>query len=225
MDVIHLSSKGRAIFGSRLANLVKQALNWRTLGWGPKCQCSCYCNTMGNMPGQPQQWQIFLNCHPWNEPEVQLLQLYVQPLGTSCIPQEKPTSPVPFSSSLMCLHTQACSIGNEQKESEMYAWSQGHDLIVITETRDSLHDWCGCVLFRKDRSSRWGSGVAFYVTEQLEYIKLCLRGSDEWMESLWVRIKGQTNTGDTIAGVYYRHPQMPVIGRKKLIRPSTDSWK
>lgn len=43
------------------------------------------------------------------------------------------------------------------------------------------------------------------------------------MESLWVRIKGQTNTGDTIAGVYYRHPQMPVIGRKKLIRLSTDS--
>jgi len=102
-------------------------------------------------------------------------------------------------------------MGNMQEELEICVRSQDHDLIVITEMWwDSSQDWNafmdGCVLFRKDRSIRQGGGVALYVTEQLEYIELCLRVDEEQMESLWVRIKGQAHTGDTVVGVYYRPP-------------------
>ena len=42
--------------------------------------------------------------------------------------------------------------------------------------------------------------------EQLECIELHLRENDDQVESLWVRIKGQANMGDTVVGVYYRPP-------------------
>ncbi|RMC19589.1 hypothetical protein DUI87_03148 [Hirundo rustica rustica] len=71
------------------------------------------------------------------------------------------------------------------------------------------HDWNvvmdGYVPFRKDRSVRQGGGVALYVREQLECIKFS-PGADESVESLWVRIKGQADMGDTVVGVYYRPP-------------------
>ena len=61
--------------------------------------------------------------------------------------------------------------------------SQGHDLFAVTETWwDSSHDWNaamgGYTLFRKDRPTWRGDGVALYVREQLECIELCL-GTDE----------------------------------------------
>jgi len=61
-------------------------------------------------------------------------------------------------------------MGNEQEELEICVQSQGYDLIAITETWwDSLHD-CNAVtdgytLFRKDRPTRRGGGVALYVRE------------------------------------------------------------
>ncbi|GAB0187639.1 mitochondrial enolase superfamily member 1 [Grus japonensis] len=99
-------------------------------------------------------------------------------------------------------------MGNKQEELEVCVRSQGHDLIAITETWwDSSHDWNavmdGYVLFRKDRPARQGGGVALYVREQLESIDLCLGVDEEQVESLWVRIKGQANMGDTVVGVYY----------------------
>ncbi|GAB0209615.1 hypothetical protein GRJ2_003427200 [Grus japonensis] len=102
-------------------------------------------------------------------------------------------------------------MGNKQEELEICVRLQGHDLIAITETWwDSLHDWNavmdGYVLFRKDRTARRGGGVALYVREQLECIKLCLSVDEEQVESLWVRMKGQANMGDTVVGVYYRPP-------------------
>ena len=42
--------------------------------------------------------------------------------------------------------------------------------------------------------------------EQLECIELCLAVDEERVESLWIRTKGQTHTGDVIVGVYYRPP-------------------
>jgi len=58
---------------------------------------------------------------------------------------------------------------------------------------DSSHDWNAVMddytLFRKDRPTRRGGGVALYVREQLECIELCLRADEEQVESLWVRIK------------------------------------
>lgn len=66
-------------------------------------------------------------------------------------------------------------MGNKQEELEISVWSQGHDLIAITETWwDSSHD-CNVVMdayvpFRKDRSVRQGGGVALYVRQQLKCI-------------------------------------------------------
>ncbi|GAB0209126.1 hypothetical protein GRJ2_003378300 [Grus japonensis] len=59
---------------------------------------------------------------------------------------------------------------------------------------------------RKDRPARRGGGVALYVREQLECIELCLGMDEERVESLWVRMKGQANMGDTVVGVCYRPP-------------------
>ena len=42
--------------------------------------------------------------------------------------------------------------------------------------------------------------------EQLECIELCLEMNDERVESLWMRIKGLGNMGDTIVDVYLRLP-------------------
>jgi len=62
------------------------------------------------------------------------------------------------------------------------------------------------VLFRKDWPAKWGGDDAIYVREQLECIELCLEMNDERVESLWMRIKGLGNMGDTIVDVYLRLP-------------------
>lgn len=56
----------------------------------------------------------------------------------------------------------------------------------------------GYMLFRTDSPGRRGGGVALSVRQHLECIELCLRVDDERVESLWVRIKGQTRKGDTL---------------------------
>lgn len=58
----------------------------------------------------------------------------------------------------------------------------------------------GYRLFRKDRLRRRG-GVALHVKEQLECMELCLAMDDEPSESLWVKKKEQTSTGDTVVGL------------------------
>ena len=102
-------------------------------------------------------------------------------------------------------------MGNKQEEIEICVRSQGHNLIATTETWwDSSHDWNavidGYTLFRKDRSTRPGGGVALYVREQLECIELCLGADEKQTEILWVRIKRQPHMGDVIVGVCYRPP-------------------
>ena len=51
-----------------------------------------------------------------------------------------------------------------------------------------------------------GGRFALNVREQVEQIKVHLEMNDEQVQSLWVRIKGQVNMGDTIVGVQYRLP-------------------
>ena len=86
-------------------------------------------------------------------------------------------------------------MGNKQEELEICMWSKGHDLTVIIDTWwGSSCDWNSvmnvCVLFRKDRLVRRGGGVALYAGEQLAcIIELNLRGNDEQVESLWVKIR------------------------------------
>lgn len=72
------------------------------------------------------------------------------------------------------------------------------------------HDWNeameGIVLLGKARTGRQGSGVALYMSEQLESMQVCLVGDKVRVESLQVRIKGQADRGDIVVGVYYRIP-------------------
>jgi len=102
-------------------------------------------------------------------------------------------------------------MGNKQEELEAIVQQDSYDLVAITEMWwDSSHDWNavmdGYRLFRKDRPTRRGGGVALYVREQLECIELCPGADEEQLDSLWVRIKGQPHMGDIIVGVYYRPP-------------------
>lgn len=60
-----------------------------------------------------------------------------------------------------------------------------------------------CWIVELDRP---GEGVAFYVKEQLNCMEFYLQ-SDEPVESLWAKIAGQINTGDTVVGVCYRPPK------------------
>jgi len=111
---------------------------------------------------------------------------------SSCTPPGKTAC---LSSSLKCLYTNACSMGNKQEELEICLWSKGHNLIAVTETWwDSSHDWHavmdGYRLFGKDRPTRRGGGVALYMREQLECIELCLGAEEEHVKSLRIRTKG-----------------------------------
>lgn len=42
------------------------------------------------------------------------------------------------------------------------------------------------------------------MSKQLECIEFCLEGDEEQDESLWIRIKGKANMGDTVVSVHYR---------------------
>lgn len=68
-DGNHLSRRYKQIFGSRLANLVRQALNWRAQKAESKVATFMESHPLVNKLGQLEQWQIFLSCLPRWEPE------------------------------------------------------------------------------------------------------------------------------------------------------------
>ncbi|GAB0209348.1 hypothetical protein GRJ2_003400500 [Grus japonensis] len=47
-------------------------------------------------------------------------------------------------------------------------------------------------------------GHTLYVKEWIDCTELYLKNSDEQVESLWVKIRGQDNKGNLMVGVYYR---------------------
>ena len=103
-------------------------------------------------------------------------------------------------------------MGNKQEELEVCTQLQSYDLIGIMETWwDSSPDWSapveGYMLFRKDRVGRRGGGVELYTKERLECMELYLRTGDKAIESLRVRIRRQTGTGDAVLDVCYRPDQ------------------
>lgn len=51
-----------------------------------------------------------------------------------------------------------------------------------------------------------GGGVALYAKEWLECMELCLGIGEEPPETLWLRTRGQTNTGDIVVNMCYRLP-------------------
>ena len=125
------------------------------------------------------------------------------------IPQTVSGNPTCWGALLKCLYTNALSMGNKHDELEIHMQLQSYDLVGITETWwDGSHDWSVAMkeysLYRKDRKGRQGVGVALYVRKQLECIELSLGMDKEPTESLWVRIKERTGTGDMIMGVCYR---------------------
>jgi len=73
-------------------------------------------------------------------------------------------------------------------------------------------------LLRKDRQGRRGRGLTVYVNDQLECMELRLGLNEEPTESLWVRIKGRSGTGDIIVGVCYRPPDQEDQADKALYR-------
>ena len=96
---------------------------------------------------------------------------------------------------MKCFYTNAHSMRNKMEELQVLAQSRSHDIIGISETwRDESCGWCvaidGYRLFRRDKQGRRGGGVAMYVKQGLDCVELEV--GDGKVESLWVRIKGQT---------------------------------
>lgn len=60
-----LARMGKRIIGSRLASLVRWALNWRTWEAGCKWQRLCHRFRLGSRLQQPLQSQMYLGC-PWS---------------------------------------------------------------------------------------------------------------------------------------------------------------
>lgn len=78
-------------------------------------------------------------------------------------------------------------------ELEVLAQSHSYDIIGISETWwDESCGLCftidGYRLFRRDRQSKQGGGMAMYVKQGLDCVELQV--GDGKVESLWVRIKG-----------------------------------
>ena len=51
-----------------------------------------------------------------------------------------------------------------------------------------------------------GRGIVLHVKEWIDCTELSLKNSNEQVESLWIKIRGQANKGDIMVGVYYRPP-------------------
>lgn len=63
-------------------------------------------------------------------------------------------------------------------------------------------------LLRRDRQGRRGRGVALYVTEGLECLELTIGNGT--VESLWIRVKGQTNNAISLGESTLDLPARPM---------------
>lgn len=72
---------------------------------------------------------------------------------------------------------------NKQEELETIVQQESYDVFAITETWwDGSYDWSAAIylyrLFRRDRQSSRGDGVALYITECFDCIKNCYDEDD-----------------------------------------------
>ncbi|KAJ7416490.1 rna-directed dna polymerase from mobile element jockey-like [Willisornis vidua] len=107
------------------------------------------------------------------------------------------------------MYTNACSMGNKKKELQATGQQESYDVVAITEMWwDESHDWSAAMgrykVFRKDRQSRRGEGVALHVRESLVSVELEVTNNK--VECLWTRTRGKANKADILVGVYYRPP-------------------
>ncbi|XP_053919748.1 uncharacterized protein LOC128851843 [Cuculus canorus] len=107
---------------------------------------------------------------------------------------------------LKCIHTNARSMGNKKEELEAIVGQGDYDVVAIMETWwDNSYKWSAAIggykLFRR-RKGRRGGGVALYVRECFDTVKLSY--SEEGTECLWVKIRGAHKKADIVMGVCYR---------------------
>jgi len=112
---------------------------------------------------------------------------------------------------MKCLYMNTRSTGNKQEELEATMLLESYKLSALTETWwDESHDWSVAIngdrLFRRDRQGKSGGGVVLYIKKSIQSEELSLKNSQEQVESLWVRIRDQSNKGNLALGVYYRLP-------------------
>lgn len=102
-----------------------------------------------------------------------------------------------------CLN--ASGMENKLEESEVCVQLQGYDLIRIMEMWwDSSRYWVQWMKWMNGSSLEREGGHILYVREQQECMELCLGMDGEPDGRLCVRISGQTNMADIVAGVCYR---------------------
>lgn len=75
---------------------------------------------------------------------------------------------------------------------------------------------------RRDRQGkRWGAKVALSVKKLIDCTERSLKNSDEQIEGLRLKMGGQANKGNFVAGVYYRLPnQGDPVGEAQLQKTS-----
>lgn len=95
-------------------------------------------------------------------------------------------------------------MGNEQEELEVWVQLQDYNLIDINHggraQKSGMLRWMDA-----GTSSMWASWEVKeelnFMWDQWECTELCLGVDDEPSESLWIRVRRQTNEGGTAVGV------------------------
>lgn len=110
-----------------------------------------------------------------------------------------PGKPAGITTSLKCLYTNTHRMGktrqNERSVCTMSLQLQRHG---GTAHMTGTVSWMA-------RKVRWENCPLCRRTPKM-CMKVCLKEDDVWVQSLWVRLKGQTNKDDTIVSVCYRLP-------------------
>ena len=88
---------------------------------------------------------------------------------------------------------------------------ENYDPIIIKEMCfDESHNWKTAIegyrLFRRDRQGSRVRVISFCVKKWIDSEELPVRNSHKQVESLWIKIKEQTNKGHLVVGVCYRPP-------------------
>ena len=87
---------------------------------------------------------------------------------------------------------------------------ENYDLIAITEIWwNKLYNWNAMIegdkLFRREKQGGRGREIILSI-KRIDCEELLLRNSHDKVESLWVKIRGQTNKVHLVVGVYNRPP-------------------
>lgn len=118
---------------------------------------------------------------------------------------------------------------NKQDKLEALAQSQIFDMTCLSETcwvSPVIRAPCWIVmvyLFWRDTQDRIWAGMALCVMEGIECVELT--SAIGTVESLWVKLKGQTNNVDVTVVVYYSSPIQDDDVKKLFFEESRDTSK